>query len=167
MKVCTNTKDMTLQRYAKGRAGATMTVAANITTIMKFLTMQKYKQQFIFMLSTELEKSNYKTYHAHRDANLLVVQKAVRSATTSKTVLVGEDTNLIVLLCYHASLDSHDFFFCSEPKKNIKKFHVWNIRATKEKLGQGIYSNILFIHAILGCDTTSHHIFLGLERDIS
>ena len=111
---------MTLQRYSKGRAGATMTVAANITTIMKFLTVQKYKQQFILMLSTELEKSDYKTYHAPRDANLLIVQKAVRSATTSKTVLVGEDTDLIVLLCCHASLDSHDLFFCSEPKKHKK-----------------------------------------------
>ena len=57
------------------------------------------------MLSTELEKSNCKTYHAPGDADLLIVQKAVQSATTSKTVLVGKDTDLIVLLCYHASLD--------------------------------------------------------------
>ena len=60
------------------------------------------------MLSTELEKNNCKTYHAPGDADLLIVQKAVQSATTSKTVLVSENTDLIVLLCYHASLDSHD-----------------------------------------------------------
>ena len=45
------------------------------------------------MLNTKLEKSNCKTYHAPGDANLLIVQKAVHSATTSKTVLVGEDTD--------------------------------------------------------------------------
>ena len=82
-------------------------------------------------------------------------------------MLVGEDTDLIVLLCYHANLDFHDIFFCSEPKKNLEKFHVWNIRATKEKLGQDICSNILFIHAILGCDTTSCLYGIGKGAAIS
>ena len=69
------------------------------------------------MLNTELEKNNCKTYHAPGNANLLIVQKAVQSATTSKTVLVGEDTDFIVLLCYHSSPDYHDLFFRPEPKK--------------------------------------------------
>jgi len=47
-------------------------------------------------------------------------------------------------------------FFCSEPKKNTKKLRCWNIRASKEKLGKDICDNILFIHAILGCDATLH-----------
>ena len=165
-----NTKDMTHQRRSKGKAGATVTVAANMTTTMKkdqFLANQKNKQQFIFMLSTELEKSNCKTYHACGDADLLIVQKAVQSATTSKTVLDGEDTDLIVLLCYHASLDSHDLFFRPEPKKNTKKLRVWSIRATKEKLGQDICNNILFIHAILGCDTTSRLYGIGKGMSLS
>ena len=59
---------MTHQRQS---AGATVTVAANMTTTMKkdqFLCFcqPKNKQQVIkfFMLSTELEKSNCKAYHA-------------------------------------------------------------------------------------------------------
>ena len=40
--------------------------------------------------------------------------------TTNSTVLVGDDTDLIVLLCYHASLGFHDLFFCPKPKKNTK-----------------------------------------------
>ena len=102
---------MTHQRWSKGKAGATVTVAANMTTTMKndhILASRKNKQQFIFMLNTELEKSNCKTYHAPGDADILIVQKAVQSATTSKTVLVGDGTDLIVLLSYHSSLDSHD-----------------------------------------------------------
>ena len=62
-----NTKDMTHQRWPKGKAGVTVTVAANMTTTVKkdqFLANRKNKQQFIFMLSTELEKSNGKTHHA-------------------------------------------------------------------------------------------------------
>ena len=90
-----------------------------------------------------------------------MVQKAVQSAAISTTVLVGEDTDLVVLLCYHASLDSHDLFFSPEPKKNTKKLCIWNIRAIKEKLSQRICNFILFIHAILGCDTTSRLYGIG------
>ena len=166
----TNTKDMTHQRRSKGKAGATVTVASNMTTTMKkdqFLANRKNKQQFIFMLSRELEKKNCKTYHASGDADLLIVQKAVHSATTSNTVLVGDDTDLIVLLCYHAKLESHDLFFRPEPKKNTKKLRIWNIKATKEKLGQDICSNILFIHAFLGCDTTSRLYGIGKGMSLS
>ena len=130
---------------SKGKAGATVTVAANMITTMKndqILASQKNKQQFIFMLNTELEKSNCKTYHVPGDADILIVQKAVQSVTTSKTVLVGEGTDLIVLLCYHSSLDSHDLFFeffRPEPKKIIKNLRVCNIRATKENLGQNTH----------------------------
>ena len=66
------------------------------------------------MLSTKLEKSNGKTYHAHGDVDLLIVQKAVQSVTISKTALVGEDTDPIILLYYHASLNSHNLFFHPE-----------------------------------------------------
>jgi len=124
-----NTKCMTHQRRSKGKASATVTVAANMTTTMKkdwFLANQKNKQQFnYFLLSAELEKSK-----PTGDADLLIVQKAVQFATTSKT---GEETDLIVLLCYYTNLDSHDLFFRPEPKKSMKKLCVWNIRATKEK----------------------------------
>ena len=124
---------------------------------------RKNKQQFIFMLSRELEKNNCKTYHASGDADLLIVQKAIQSATTSNTVLVGDDTDLIVLLCYHAEFESRDLFFRPEPKKNSKR----NIEATKEKLGQDICSNILFIHAFLGCDTTSRLYDIGKGTSLS
>jgi len=106
------------------------------------------------LLSAGLDKRNCKTYHATGDADLLNVQKAVQSATISKSVLVDEDTDFIVVLCYHANLDSHNFFFCLEPKKH-EKICVWNIIATKEKLGEDICSNVLFIHIILGYDATS------------
>ena len=51
----------------------------------------------------------------------LFIVQAIQSSTT---VLDGEDT---VLLCYYASLDSHDLFFHPEPKKT-KKIRVWYIK---------------------------------------
>ena len=102
----------------------------------------------------ELAKKNCETHHASGDAYLLIVQKAVQSATSCNTVLVGDDTDLLVLLCYHASLESHNLFFCPEPKKNTKQPCTWNIKAVKQRLGPDMCQHILFLHAVPGCDTT-------------
>ena len=86
-------------------------------------------------------------------------------ATSCNTVLVGDETYLLVLLCYHASLESHDLFFCPEPKKNTKQPRVWNIRAVKQRLGPDICQHILILHAVLGCE---YHIRLyGIGKVIS
>jgi len=69
-----------------GKASATVTVLANMTTKMKneqFLANQKNKQQFIFMLCAKLEKCNFKTYHAPADAVFLIVQKAFQYNSTN------------------------------------------------------------------------------------
>ena len=113
------------------------------------------------MLGSYLEKKKCKVYHAPRDADLLIVQKAVESSAVMDTVLVGDDTDLLVLLCYHASLDSHSIFFRPEPKKNTKNPGVWDIKAVREQLGPEICACILILHAIVGCDTTSHLYSIG------
>ena len=61
----------------------------------------------------------------------------------------------MVLRCYHASLESHDLFCCPEPKKNTKQPCTCNIKAVKQRLGPDMCQHILFLHAVLGCDTTS------------
>ena len=160
----TNTKDVTHQRRAKGKASMTVTFTADMYVTTKkeqFLANKENKQRFIFMLSEELQKKNCQTHHASGDADLLIVLKAIQSATTTNTVLVGDDTDLIVLLCYHASLDSHDLLFRPEPKKTTRKPRTWNIKAIKQRLGPEVCNHILFMHAFLGCDTTSHLFGIG------
>ena len=99
---------------------------------------------------------------------ILIVQKAVQSATSCNTVLVGDDTYLLVLLCYHASLQSHELFFCHGPKKNTKQLRIWNIKAVKQRLGPDICKHILFLNAVPGYDTTSrlHRIGKGASLKI-
>ena len=41
------------------------------------------------------------------DADLLILLTAVKLAENSSTVLIGDDTNLLVLLCYHAKLNAN------------------------------------------------------------
>jgi len=70
-------------------------------------------------------------------------------------------------LGYYASLESHNLFFLLNPKKNEKKLKEWNIKAIKEQLGPEICSNILFLHEVLGCDTTSllYGIGKGMDKE--
>ena len=42
-----------------------------------------------------------------------------------------------------------------------KKNRTWDIKVTQSELGADICNNILFIHAVLGCDTTSRLYGLG------
>ena len=39
--------------------------------------------------------------HARGDADMLIVQTAIQSASRSSTVLVDDDTDLLILLCFH------------------------------------------------------------------
>ena len=52
------------------------------------------------------------------------MQTAVKCAEHSQTVVIGEDTDLLVLLCMHAEMDDEDIIFQSETRQNAIKFHI-------------------------------------------
>ena len=74
---------------------------------------------------------------------------------------MGDDTDLLVLLLYHVDMDGHEVFFRPEPKATAKKMRIWNIKRSKETLGMHICANLPFVHAILGCDSTSRLYNIG------
>ena len=86
---------------------------------------------------------------------------AVASARHKDTVLIGDDTYLLVLLLHHAEMDAHEVFLKSVPKRAAQRNKIWCIRQAKQLLGAGVCDNILFMHAILGCDVTSRLFRLG------
>ena len=57
-------------------------------------------------------------------------------------------------------MDSFSIYFSPRPKRNAKHT-VWTIHEAKRKLGENVCCNILFLHAILGCDTTSRVFGFG------
>ncbi len=126
-----------------------------------FLANNTNKQELINMLGNQLEQNKCTVHHAPGDADLLIVQKAVESAVTVDTVLVGDDTDLLILLCYHVSLDSHSMYFRPEPKKSTKNPRVWNIKAVKEQLGPEVSS-----FCMLSSDVIQPPVFLALEREL-
>ncbi|KAK3732581.1 hypothetical protein QZH41_004976 [Actinostola sp. cb2023] len=159
-----STKNMTQQRRAAGKVGPTVTFSEDMKVTTKkdlFLSNVKNKQRFIDMLSKFLKTNNCQTRHAVSDADLLIVKTSVESARARNTILVGDDTDLLVLLCYYARSDGCDLYLRPEPKANSTKRRVFNMKKVKAQLGEDICNNILFIHAILGCDTTSRLYGIG------
>ena len=121
----------------------------------EFLANKENKQKFIHLLGNKLQQSGCSTIHAEGDADLLIVQTAIQSSRSITTVLFGDDTDLLVLLCHHAEMNANELFFKPEPKQRSKTRKTWNMKRTKTSLGANVCANILFVHAILGCDTTS------------
>ena len=92
--------------------------------------------------------------HAESDADMRIATTAVRQAKGGPTTVIGEDTDLLILLCYHADhVFPFPFYFQSD--KQGKQTKTWNIHWTQNALGPNICASLLFAHAIAGCDTTS------------
>lgn len=126
-----------------------------------FLSNKENKQKFINLLADTLERNGYSTLHAANDADVLIVKTAVTQAKTVPIVLVGDDTDLLILLLHYAEANACDLVFRPEPRQRDKTRKTWDIKKAKTSLGSDVCSLILFIHAVLGCDTTSRVHGLG------
>ena len=154
---------MAHRQRAKGNQGPTVSFTKEMClTVTKevFLTNTMNKQNFIKQLGDSLQLVGCEVFHAPSDADVLIAEKALQSADIQDTALVGDDTDLLVLLLHHSKLTSNELFFAPEPKKNAK-IRIWDIKQTKKDLGPYICSNILFLHAFSGCDTTSRLFGIG------
>ena len=91
-------------RRSKGKKGLSVTFTGDMNlTVTKedFLTNNLNKKQFVSLLSRQLECTGSNVFMAKADADLLIVNKAIEAAETRNTVLVGDDTDLLVLLLHH------------------------------------------------------------------
>lgn len=80
----------------------------------------------------------------------IITWPAMDCGKLTNTVLVIDDMDLLVLLCYHADKHLKVLFFPLKPKANCTKCRVWDLNQTKDGLGSShACLVILFIHAIL------------------
>ena len=68
------------------------------------------------MLSNKFQQHGCETLQAAGNADLLIVQTAVKCVKHSQTVVIGEDTDLLVALCIHAEMNNEDITSCSTHK---------------------------------------------------
>ena len=160
-----STKDVTHGKRTKSSISAPVHFTREMVCPLKredFLANKTNKQRFINLLSDHFEQHGTEVLHAEADADVLMVQTTIASADRKNTVLIGDDTDLLVLLCSQASETSFDIYFRPQPKLNSKKTpRCWNIKLVQAALGKDICDNLLFAHAILGCDTTSRLFGIG------
>ena len=157
-------KDVTHKRRSGNRSGPTGHFHGQTILCSKkedFLRNKDNKQRFINMLGSKLEIAGCTVLYAKGDADTMIVKAAVECSLQINKIVVGDDTDLLVLLCYHCEFSSQDVFFQPEPKTNTAKHRVWDLRKAKTVLGVKVIQVILFVHAIPGCDTTSRLHGLG------
>ena len=128
------TKDCTHQRRGHGCGPAGLFDPEMLVTLKKdeFFSNQVNKQKFINLLSKNLEHAGYSTRHAKGDADVMIVDTAITKARDQTTVLVGEDTDLLVLLLDHAEMDAKGLFLRPEPsQRDMTVRKLWVIKKTK------------------------------------
>jgi len=123
-----------------------------------FLANNLNKQTFIKHLMAHLVEQGFQTRQSDSDADTLIVSTAIDLAAklSSSVTVVAEDTDILVLLAYHLKDNMSDILLVSETKrarKPVKK--LVSIRALQTKLGTAVCQQLLTVHALGGCDTTS------------
>ena len=116
-------------------------------------------QKFVLMLDEDMEEKGIQTHLAKGDADVLIVQIAVDSATKHVTTII-EYTALLVLLRLHADPNLFGLIFRSERRNMLR---VWNIRLLQNALGTQICNLLPFAHTIAGCDIKKSHLFWHWE----
>ncbi len=162
-----STKDIAHMRRNK-IPGPTVQLEQDMICNMKkedFLSNETNKEQFLKLLGQKLQLAGHSVRYSSGDADCLIVMTALESAEVGPTVVVGSDADLIVMLIHHAEGNDHDLYFKPEPKAQSKKeARTWDVRKTRQALDakdNSISKHLLFIHALLGCDTTSRVFGVG------
>lgn len=125
-----------------------------------FLANRENKQAFINLLGEKLIESEIAVKHAEADADVLIALTAVESSHTRPTILLGEDTDLLVLLLYHGDTSLNQIYFKSLSTSKVTMKSL-DILKTKALLGPEICSLLSLVHAISGCDTASRMFGIG------
>lgn len=99
--------------------------------------------------------------HHQMPIDLLIATTAVQSSITRPTIIMGEDTDLLILLLYYYECGSMQLIFRPNHDKKTVKSKIWDISKTTCVLGQEPCNVIPLIHAISGCNTTSELYGVG------
>jgi hypothetical protein len=82
----------------------------------EFLSCRGNKSKFIKGLAGYLTTKGFKKTHAEGDADLLIIKTAIMASKTSKTVLIGEYTDLLCLFLNYSKEKMFILYLKSETK---------------------------------------------------
>ena len=116
------------------------------------------------MLGKKLQRSGFRVFHADDDADVLIVNKAIEVSQTANTAVIGDDTDLLVPLLYHArNIKSFHIFFHPEPKQFARKSP--SLSASIQLPGNLLWNcvNIFFLYTYCW-DATQSLVYFELEK---
>lgn len=104
-----STKCISHLKRTIGRVGVKVKLSLNMmlsSKIEKLFTDKINQQRFTNLLGNSLQGAGCSVIHAETDADLLITQTAVATAKMVNTIVVGNVTDSLVLLLYHADNNS-------------------------------------------------------------
>ncbi|XP_057656427.1 uncharacterized protein LOC130893976 [Diorhabda carinulata] len=127
----------------------------------KFLGNMKNKIRLISMLKDNFAEAGIHTKQAQEDADTVIVTTAMDLAQQHNcVVIVGEDVNLLVIMISRCRDVNSNIYFLKPGKGAVSQL----IFSPDCHPDQSISDNILFLHAMGGCDTTSASFKVGKMR---
>ena len=64
-----------------------------------------------------------------------IAEQAYCDVNSTSDVVVGEDSDLLVLLCHYQNNSGNNIYFTSDLKSGTKRKRIWDINKTKVILG--------------------------------
>jgi len=119
-----------------------------------FLKNINNKQKMILLIGEQLSKNDCTVVHADGDADVMIMKAAIESSKTAVTTLIGEDTDLLLLLLYHYCPANHNIFFRSDIVLSNSSTYTYDIANFHRCLGQEMCKLLRLVHAFTCCNTT-------------
>ena len=121
-----------------------------------YLANEGNKKALVDAIVHELQNAGFQVFQALNDADTLIAHTALQIALSHVPVtVVANDTDVLVLLVYHFKHYMADIVMKSEvSKRGYSSAELIPIRTLCTSIGSAS-QQILVIHAISGCDTTS------------
>ncbi len=144
-------------RETKGALGIEVVFGMDSELTLKrelFLRNNKNKQRFIGLLIKVLEDNGFTVATSADNAIVMIAKIAFESSKTHDTIVVGKRAELVMVLCFYALPDNFSMSYMYE-ETSKKPLQIYKITEMKEKLGETKSKQILFVHAMGGCPTTS------------
>ena len=88
-----------------------------------------------------MKKAKISVVHAEGDADCVIAKEALLSAADHDTHVVGEDTDLLVLLLFHVKPDMKNVYFSSS-KASVTR--AWDVKKVQANVGPDVCKHILF-----------------------
>ena len=167
-----STKDIThLRRTNRFSQREVIFTDKTISSLPKeeFLTHPKNKSKFAHLLGEKLTQAGCRVIHSNDDADHDIAITSVQESLTNIVTVIGEDTDLLVLLLYFSYQSSHFKLLFRSDRDNKKKDNtIFDVYQYSSILGNELCNALLFIYAFSGCDTTSqfHNIGKGTTLDM-